>query len=188
MPPNKIYSARYTAAFLIPLGLGSLVLGAAVPFLLEDAVFAFILMGLPLIAVACVALLHGFAAARTRIEISEQSLRLAVPGWRVFPIPPVRRVILSWNSVRAVRHRVELYSVAIPPFALGMPFPVDVYAVEAAGQRFILGGKSIPRLAAAISEIAAGSGLAVRYEGQVKSKLFKALLKGAPAWPPLSEN
>jgi hypothetical protein len=182
MQTNVTYGSRCTAAFLIPLGLGSLTLGVAVPFLLEDPAFAFILMGLPLIATGCVALLHGFSAAFTRIEISGQELKLAVPGWRGFPVPPVRRSVLKWNDVHAVRHRVEVYSVAIPPFAFGMFFPVNVYAIETSEERFILGGKSVPGLAGAVAEIAARSGLTVQYEGQVRTKLVKALLKGTPEW------
>ena len=188
MPSTAIYSSRCTAAFLIPLGLSSLALGAAVPFLLEDPVFAFILMGIPLLICAVIALLHGFSAAFSRIEISERQLKLAAPSWRGFPVPPVRKAVLNWNDVRAVRHRVELYHVAIPPFALNVPFPVDVYALETAQERFILGGKSIPRLADAIADIAVRSRLPVRREGEVRSSLLKALLKGTPEWQPMSGN
>jgi hypothetical protein len=188
MQTDKTYRSRCSAAFLIPLGLGCLALGTAVPFLLKDPVFAFILMGLPLIFTGCVALLHGFSAAQTRIEISGQKLKLAVPGWRGFPVPPVMRADLEWNEVRALRHRIEVYQVAMPPFALGTPFPVNVYAIETAQGRFILGGRSIPRLAEAIAEIATRSGLPVQHDGEVSAKIVEALLKGTPSWSPLPRN
>jgi hypothetical protein len=69
---------------------------------------------IPLMFCAITMLLHGVAAASTRIEIDESGLRLAMPGWRGFPpAPPVRKASVSWDEVLAVRNRTELYHVAI---------------------------------------------------------------------------
>jgi hypothetical protein len=182
MATKHIYRSRVPAVFLIPLGVFMLCLSAALPFELQDPILGFILMGLPLIFTGSVALLHGCAAAVTRIEITEHELKLSVPGWRGFPVPPLRRASLGWSEVLAVRHRTEIYRVAILPFALDMPFPVDVFAIDTSRERFILGGRSVRRLTEAIAEIAARSGRPLQSEQKVWAGLVGTLLRGAPPW------
>jgi hypothetical protein len=179
---KHIYTGRISAAFLLPLGLGMLCLAAALPFVLESPLVGFVLMGLPMIAVGFVALLHGFAAAFTRIEITGDKLKLAGPAWRGFPVPPLRRATVGWSDVLAVRHRIEIYRVPILPFVAAMPFLVDVYAIDTSRERFILGGRSVPRLSGAVAEIAARSGCSVQSEPEVRAKLIGTLLRGAPPW------
>ena len=182
MPIKHIYSSRIAAAFLIPLGLATICLAAALPFVLQSPILGFVLMGLPLIFAGFVALLHGFAAAFTRIEITEDELKLTVPGWRGFPVPPLRRASLGWSEVLAVRHRTEIYRVAILPFVLAVPFPVDVYAIDTSRERFILGGRSVTRLAGVAAEISGRSGRPLQSEREVWAGLVNTLLRGAPPW------
>jgi hypothetical protein len=181
MAEKRIFRNRIVAIIFIPLGLFMLFFSAILPFLLKDPILGFILMGVPMIFGALIMLLHGAAAAFTRIEIAESGLVLAVPGWRGFPVPPIRKATLSWDEVLAVRNRVELYYVTILPYALAMPFPVMVFAIDTTRGRYILGGK-IRWLSQAMQEIAYGAGRSVRYEGEVEARLFSTLLHGAPEW------
>jgi hypothetical protein len=181
MAAKQIYRNRLVGAIFIPFGLVMLLFAASLPFLLKSPVLGFVLMGVPMIFGAVIMLLHGLAAAYTRIEIAENGLTLAVPGWRGFPVPPARKASLSWDEVLAVRHRMELYGVTILPYAFEMPFPVEVFAIDTTRGRFILGGK-IGWLAQAMGEIALHAGHPVRSEGDVQAWLFSSLLHGAPEW------
>ena len=187
MEAKLVYRSRIVGAIFIPFGLTMLFFAMCLPFLLESPLLGFILMGIPMIFTAVIMLLHGFAAASTRIEIAPSGLRLAIPGWRAFPVPPARKASLSWDEVLAVRKRTELYHVTILPFAIHMPYPVEVFAVDTTQGRFILGGR-ISWLHAAMKEIALRSGRAVRSEGEVQAGLFSSLLSGAPEWRRLSEE
>ena len=180
-----IYKNRVAGFLLIPFGLLLLVLALCIPFLLEAPLLGFILMSAPMLFCAVVLLLQGFAAACTRIEILDGGLMLATPGWRGFPVPPVRRAFLSWNEVLAVRSRTEIYHVPIFPVFMIIPFPVNVFAVDTAKGRFLMGGQK-RGLTEAVEEIANRSGSPVQFEGQVRAKFFHTLLHGAPEWPRVS--
>lgn len=191
MQTTMTYRSRAAGFFLIALGLFMLGLASILPFVLEAPILGFILMGVPMIFTGLIALLHGIAAGFTSIQITEHELKLVVPEWRGFPAPPFHRASLRWDELLAVRRRKEIYGVPIPPFALSMPFAVDVYAIDTARKRFILGGKSLSRLPEAMTEIAGRSGLAVHLEADASAKLVKTLLRGAPAWdaaPPLKRS
>lgn len=181
MAVKLIYRNRIIGAIFIPFGLAMLVFSVCLPFLLKNALLGFILMGVPMMFGALVMLLHGIAAASTRVEIDENGLRLAMPGWRGFPVPPVRKASISWDEVLAVRNRIELYHVTIPPFALAMPYPVEVFAIDTTRGRFILGGK-IGWLSQAMREIALRAARPVRSEEHLQARLFPSLLRGAPEW------
>ena len=58
-----------------------------------------------------------------------------------------------------MRDRTEIYRVAILPFVLAVPFPVDVYAIDTSRERFILGGRSVTRLPGVVAEISGRSGV-----------------------------
>jgi hypothetical protein len=182
MPRIKTYHSPVAACFLIPLGLCMLGLAAVLPFVLEDPIFVFILLVVPSIFTGVIALLHGIAAAFTSIQITENELKLVVPEWRGFPVPPLHRASLQWNEVLAVRHRKEIYVIPIIPFFLSIPFPVDVYAIDSVRERFIIGGESFSWLAKAVTEIASRSGLSIQREEEVSAKLLNTILRGAPAW------
>lgn len=179
------YENRVVALIFIPLGLVNLVFALLLPFLLQDRVLGFLLMGIPMLFGAAVLLLHGIAAACTRMDIDESGLKLAVPGWRGFPVPPARKASLLWDEVLAVRNRTEIYGLTILPVALAIPFPVNVFAIDTTRGRFIMGGKSI-WLPHAIREIANRSGRPVRFEGEVRVTIFRTLLHGAPEWEEIS--
>ena len=187
MAAKLIYRNRIIGAIFIPFGLTMLVFTVCLPFLLKDAVLGFILMGIPMMFGALILLLHGIAAASIRIEIDESGLRLAVPGWRGFPVPPARKASISWDEVLAVRNRIELYHVTILPYALAMPYPVEVFAIDTTRGRFILGGK-IGWLSRAMREIALRAGRRVRSEEEVRARLFSSLLRGAPEWQQISQE
>ena len=177
-----IYTNRVVGIIFIPLGMVILVFTACLPFMLESPVLGFILMGIPMLFGAAVMLLQGFAAACTRMEIDESGLRISCPGWRGFPVPPVRKASLSWGEVLAVRSRTEIYHVTILPVALALPYPVNVFAIDTTMGRFILGAKT-GALTRAVEEIAKRAGRPVRFEGEVRAKMLRTLLRGAPEWP-----
>jgi len=92
----------------LPLAiLGSLLIALAltVPVFALAPLLAFFLMSVPMFFSGVVALLHGVAVMFTRIVVSERALSLAVPAWHGFPVLPVRRVVLKWDELLAIRPR-----------------------------------------------------------------------------------
>ncbi len=176
---KKIYGGKATGIILMLLGLFTIGIGITVIFVAKDTLLAFILMGLPTLLFGVFELLTGFASFATRMEISHDALSIAAPAWRACPMPPVRKFRLQWDEIHAVRYRTEMYHL-LP--GEGLPFPVEVYAIDTAKGRILLGGKSLRVLAEAIREIALRSGRGVQEEQQVSAKMFRSLLKGPPVW------
>ncbi len=165
----------------LPLAiLGSLLIALAltVPVFALAPLLAFFLMSVPMFFSGVVALLHGVAVMFTRIVVSERALSLAAPAWRGFPVPPVRRVVLKWDELLAIRHRREVYR--LPG---GLSFPVTVFALETGKGRIVLGERSTPGLREALVEMMRRTGLALQDDGEVTSGLIRTLLRGSPPWP-----
>ena len=174
---NKLtYSGLLTGLALGLLGFCGVVLAVVVPLFAKAPILAFILMSVPAFFIGSIALAHGFAVIAARIEISDTGLKLAIPRWRVFPIPPVVRFSLRWDELLAVRHRKEVYQLLI------LPFPVEVFAIDTAKGRVVLGGRSIPGLQRALMEIVRQAGLTIQDEGEIKVGLIRTLLRGSPPW------
>jgi len=175
---NKLtYGGLLPGLTLAMIGLLLVTLAAALPFLARAPALAFLLMSVPAFFCGAIALLHGIAIIPAKIAISDRELKLAVPGWRVFPLPPVRGLTLKWDELLAVRRRREVYKV----FAI-FPFPVDVFAMDTTKGKVVLGGRSIPGMGKALEEIARRTGLPIMDEGEVEPRLIRSLLKGPPSW------
>lgn len=177
---EKVYGAKPTGVILVLLGILTIGIGTGVTVIASDTLLAFLLMGMPTLFLGLIELLTGFATFAARIEMSRNDLTIAAPAWRACPLPPVRRFRLRWDEIRAVRQRAEIYHL-LP--GGGLPFPVDVYAVDTEKGRIVLGGKSLRGLAEAMREIAARSGGGMRAEEPVRAGLFRSFVQGPPAWP-----
>jgi hypothetical protein len=174
---NKLlYSGLLTGLALGLIGFVGVALAVAVPVFAKAPILAFILMSVPAFFIGFIALVHGFAVIPARIEITDTALKLAVPGWRVFPIPPVIRLTLRWDELLAVRRRKEVYQLLV------LPFPVEVFAIDTVKGMVVMGGRSIPGLQRAVSEIVRRAGLTIRDEGELKLGLIQSLLRGSPPW------
>jgi len=174
---NKLlYSGLLTGLTLGLLGLVGVTLAVAVTVFARAPILAFILMSVPAFFMGSVALVHGLALIAARIEISDTALKLTIPRWRVFPIPPVIRLSLRWDELLAVRHRKEVYQVLV------VAFPVEVFAIDTVKGRVVLGGRGIPDMQRALMEIVRRAGLTIRDEGELKLSLINGLVKGSPPW------
>jgi hypothetical protein len=176
---RKIYSGKLTGALLVFIGVVALGCGIAISFVAADPLPAFVLMGLPASLLGLIALLAGVATLASRIEISRGCLSVAAPQWRGCPMPPVRRISLQWDAIKAVRHRTEVYHL-LP--GKGLPFLVEAYAIDSENERVVFAGKSVPHLAQALSEIALRSGRPVQKEPSVQASIIGSFLKGPPRW------
>jgi hypothetical protein len=154
--------------------------GTALGFVATDRLPALVLMGLPAWFLGTIALLAGISGLKARIEIHHGALTLAAPQWRGCPLLPVRTLHVRWDEIRALRHRTEVYHL-FP--GRGLPFPVDVYAIDTLGSRVIMGGKSIPQMAQAIRDIARRSGRAIQEDSSVQAAILGSLINGPPPWP-----
>jgi hypothetical protein len=175
---NKLtYGGLIPGLSLTLIGLFLLVLAMAVPYFAKAPVLAFLLMSVPSLFSGAIAVLHGIAVIPAKIEITDPELKLVVPTWRVFPMPPVRGLILKWDELLAVRHRKEVYQLLAV-----LSFPVDVFAIDTTKGMAVLGGRSIPGMGKAIEEIVRRAGLVIQDEGEVEPGLLRSLLKGSPSW------
>jgi hypothetical protein len=180
MDGKNTYSGRITGLVIMFLGLSSIAVGIAMLFVASDRLMAFIFIGLPCLALACIELLSGYATFATRIEIGNHALIISAPTWRGCPLPPVRKSTISWDEVQAVRHRTEMFHL-LP--GGGLPFPVEAFAIETEKNRVVLAGKSVPGIVKAIGEIAHRSDCPVMEEKQVQAGILGSFLKGPPLWP-----
>ena len=180
MDGETTYSGRITGFVIMFLGLSSIAVGIAMLFVASDRLIAFIFIVLPCLALGCIELLSGYATFATRIEIGNYALNISVPAWRACPLPPVRKLTISWNEVKAVRHRTEMYHL-LPGRVL--PFPVEAFTIETEKDRVVLAGKSVPGIVKAIGEIAHRSDCPVMEEKQVQASILGSFLKGPPLWP-----
>jgi hypothetical protein len=177
MENRLIYGGLVPGLSLVFIGLFLIALAVVVPFSAGAPLLAFILMSVPAFFSGAIALLHGIAAIPAKIEITDSELKLAVPKWRVFPVPPIRSITLRWDELLAVRHRIEIYQV-LAVFS----FPVDVFALDTTKGRVVIGGRSIPGMGKALEEIIRRTGLVVQDEGELEPGLIQSLLKGSPSW------
>ena len=185
---NKIYTSNRSLGFvLIPFGAIMLIFAVAVPFFLKSRLLAFILMGIPMAFSGLVILMQGISSAKTLIEITTDELKMVFPGWRCCPVPPMRRISLGWNEIQAVRSRIEVFNVLVPP-ALILPYSVYVYAIDSNNSRFVLPARVVRNLHDAIREISTRSGRPVVQEREITVKLFRCLIHGAPEWPSLAKH
>jgi hypothetical protein len=182
METNPTYRGIISGLALVLIGSCLLTMSVAVLFLAEAPLLAFLLMGIPALLTGGVAVLHGIGVIAARIEISDASIVLTVPKWRVFPMLPLRRLTLRWDEVLIVRYRREVYPLLAVPFFVLVSFPVDVFAIDTTKGRVVLGGRSIPGLRIAIEEITRRTGLVIRDEGELKLGLFRSLIRGTPPW------
>lgn len=177
MDDGLTVSGRVTGLVLALLGLLWLAVASVVPFTAGAPLLAFVLMSVPAAFGGIVALVHGTAVLSARLRTTDNQLELAAPGWRAFPVPPVRKLTVRWDEIRAVRRRTEVYRI------LGMvPFPVEVFAVETAKGTVVLGGSSIPGMRRALQQVAERAGLRVQDAGVIEAGMMRSLLKGPPPW------
>ncbi|MGB8718303.1 MAG: hypothetical protein WCD46_03265 [Desulfobacterales bacterium] len=176
---RKIYSGKLMGAILLFIGVVALGCGTAISFVAADPLPAFALMGLPASSLGLIALLAGVATLAARIEISRGCLSVAAPQWRGCPMPPVKKISLRWDAIKAVRHRTEIYHL-LP--GKGLAFPVEAYAIDSENESVIFAGKSVPHLAQALSDIALRSGRPIQEEAPVQASILGSLLKGPPRW------
>ena len=176
---TKTYGGKLTGALLVLIGVWVIGCGTALLFVAADPLPAFVLVSLPAWFLGAIALLGGIAGLAARIEIRRGCLRVAAPQWRGCPLPPVRRVSLPWDAIKAVRHRTEVYHL-LP--GRGLPFPVDAYAIDTENERVVFAGRSVAHLARAVSDIASRSGRPVQEEPPVQANIFRSFANGPPRW------
>ncbi|MGC8492195.1 MAG: hypothetical protein ACP5SH_10700 [Syntrophobacteraceae bacterium] len=183
MQESKIYrSRRGTATFFIPFGVAILCFAVALPFLLKSPLAGFFLMSVPMIFGGFVVLMYGISAVYSRMEITEGELKMVLPGWRALPVLPMRKACLRWSEVRAVRHRVDVYTIFIPPWLL-VPYPLDMYAIDTDNERILVPREIVRRLPEAIGAICDYSGHPLQTEPQASVSFFRTLFFGTPTWP-----
>ncbi|MGH6912510.1 MAG: hypothetical protein ACREH3_02250 [Geminicoccales bacterium] len=174
----EIYGARALGSVVAALGIASLLLLAAMPELLGSGGLGAVLIGVPLAVAGLVGLLIGYAALSTRLEITPDGLAVEAPSWRAVPIPPVQQLQVGWHEVRAIRHRTELYRFGPLPARL----PLEVFAIETARGRIVLGGYYLWELEPVLIEIAHRADRPWREDGTVEASLLHTLRSGPPAW------
>jgi len=174
----EVYSARASGAVFASAGLACLTLLALMPGVFEGEPVA-VMIGLALVGGGLFGLLTGYAGLLTRIEIRPAGLLIEVPSWRAVPLPPVRRLEVGWDEVRAVRRRIESYRIGLLPVRL----PLEVFAVETASGRAVLGGYYLWQLEPVLIDIAHRAGCPWSEDEVAEAGLLGSLRRGAPAWP-----
>ena len=174
----EIYGARALGSVVAALGIASLLLLAVMPELLGSGGLSAALIGLPLALAGLVGLLVGYAALSTRLEVTQAGLVVEAPSWRAVPMPPVQKIDVAWHEVRAVRHRTELYRLGPLPIRL----PLEVFAIETARGRVVLGGYFLWELEPVLIEVAHRADCPWREDGAVEASLLHTLRSGPPAW------
>ncbi len=174
---------RLTAALLLCLGLFCVVWALALLRLLASPLLGFLLMGLPLLLGGGVCMAQGLALWGARLEMDDQGLRLAAPAWRGFPVPPLRRLALGWDEVRAVRRRREHYHVlVVGQVAMPLDLAVVVYRLETSQGPVVLGGNSLPRLESRMAELAVRAGVPVEAAPDARAGVWRTIRGGPPPW------
>jgi hypothetical protein len=177
----EVYGARALGSVVAALGIAGLLLLAVMPEMLGSGGPSAALIGLPLAVAGLAGLLIGYAALSTRLEITEGGLAVEAPTWRALPIPPVQQFQLGWQEVHAIRHRTELYRLGPLPIRL----PLEVFAIETARGRIVLGGYYLWELEPVLIEIAHRADRPWREDGTVEASLLHTLCSGPPTWGPL---
>ena len=180
----EVYGARALGSVVAALGIASLLLLAAMPELLAGGGLSAALIGLPLVLAGIAGVLIGYAALSTRLEVTQAGLVVEAPSWRAIPMPPVQQIEVGWHEVRAVRHRSELYRLGPLPVRL----PLEVFAIETARGRVVLGGYYLWELEPVLIEVAHRADCPWREDGAVEASLLHALRSGPPAWGPLETS
>jgi hypothetical protein len=184
MSSRRTYTGRYGALLLLPTGVLCVAVAIAVPFLLspsrgEDPLIGVIFGTVPALTGGLLALLNGWAAAATRIVLSEEGVSVRAPTWRATPLPPMHRLEAPWSEVRAVLRRVEIYRLWIP---FPVDIPVPVYQVRSGLQQVTLGGRIVLRLPQAMREIAERAGRPIIELEPIEVRMLRSLRAGTPPW------
>jgi hypothetical protein len=174
----EVYGARALGSVVAALGIASLLLLAAMPELLAGGGLSAALIGLPLVLAGIAGVLIGYAALSTRLEVTQAGLVVEAPSWRAIPMPPVQQIEVGWHEVRAVRHRSELYRLGPLPVRL----PLEVFAIDTARGRVVLGGYFLWELEPVLIEVAHRAGCPWHEDGAVEASLLHTLRSGPPAW------
>lgn len=169
------YGERLGGGLLLALGGAGSVLALCAVFVFWDSWFGLLAVALPLALCGLFATAYGFVGWATQIELAPEALRVTAPSWRLIPALPVQRLEVAWSEVQAVRHRTERYH-------LGLPWPqlsVDVYAIETAAGRVVLGDYFLSQLAPVLTDIANRAGCRWVEDPAVALSLLATLWRGA---------
>lgn len=134
---------------------------------------------------------HILSSMRTRIQLNEQDAHFVVPNWRgPLPLFPYQTISLTYENVKAVESRGEIYREAIIPVLMRASC-----ITTKDGDRFVLGytkehatDPAFP-FSEILHEVAMRAGLPLRDKGTILAGgQYLAALRGSPSWdkPPLS--
>lgn len=171
-----VHRARLAGARLITLGLLCMAAAAALPLML-DSWPGVLLLGGFLLPGGLLALVVGYAACRTWIEIDDDGLFVQAPAWRACPLPPLRRLDVGWHQLRAIRARTERYRL------LGLVRSAEAYEIVTASGSVVLRGGFVPETEALLLEAARRGGCLWIEDGEVDLDPLRTLLRGTPPWP-----
>lgn len=175
---SEVYSARASGALFAGAGIACLLLLGLMPGVFEGEPVALVI-GVSLVGGGLFGLLTGYAGLLTRIELRPAGLLVEVPSWRAVPLPPVQRIEVGWEQVRAVRRRVERYRLGLLPVRL----PLEVFAVETDGGRAVFASYYLWQLEPVLLDIANRGDCPWSEDEVVEAGLFGTLRRGPPPWP-----
>lgn len=174
-----VYGAPLTGALLASLGMVAFGLLALMPTTFDGISLLRTLIALSLVAGGIFGVLIGYVGVSTRIAVGPDGIVVAAPGWRACPYPPVRRLELGWDELRAIHQRTETYRIGLLPIRLS----AQVYAIEAAGEFIPLGSYYLWDLEPVLIDIANRAPCPWREDPKVEAGLWHTLRRGAPPWP-----
>lgn len=128
---------------------------------------------------------HILSSLRTRIQLNEQDAVLLVPNWRgPLPLLPYKTISLTYENVKSVESRSEIYREAIIPVLMR-----SCSIVTQDGERHILGYTKEKATDPAFPfseishEIALRAGLPLSERGTIHAGgQYLAAIKGPPSW------
>lgn len=172
---RTVYQAGIVGALLFGLGLVCLILFLGLTPGLIGSWMSVLVIGVPLLGGTVLGLALGYANLHTRIELSAERVEIVAPSWRGFPAPPLQHLSVALDEIRTIRRRTERLGLGLP----GLRLPVDVYAIETARGRVVLGSYYLGELEAVLGEIFARSGCARADDGEIGFGLLQILTGGA---------
>jgi len=184
LPAPRVYSAPLPGALLAILGISALILLALMPATFGLDWLPLALIGAPLAVGGACGVVMGYAILSIRIEIAQDGIVVAAPGWRACPFPPVRQYRLRWTDVRAVRHRIELYRIG----PLSLRLPLETYAIETAEGVIPFGSYYLSDLEPVLIDLAHRADRPWCEDGEVEADLLRTLLFGARSWRTVAEH
>ena len=128
---------------------------------------------------------HILSSLKTRIQLNEQDAVLLVPNWRgPLPLLPYKTISLTYENVKSVESRSEIYREAIIPVLMR-----SCSIVTQDGERHILGYTKEKATDPAFPfseishEIALRAGLPLSERGTIHAGgQYLAAIKGPPSW------